>query len=161
MDLNWTLSLPSLSKTVKVGAAIAKFLKPGHVVLLQGDLGAGKTELARAILKGLGVQGPIPSPTFTILYSYESARGALYHFDLYRLESPEELREIAMEEALDHGIVMVEWPEKAGQDYFPWEALHVRLVQETLQETRSIFFKGGELWAPLKEFLQLSFPAYH
>jgi|SRR6185437_3566319 len=105
--------LPDLAATDALAARIAAGLRPGNCVALKGDLGAGKTTLARAILRRLGVAEHVPSPTFTLVQSYETAAGPVFHFDLYRVEDAHELEELGFDEALDNGIALVEWPERA------------------------------------------------
>ena len=101
----------SAAETRELGTRLAGELKAGDVILLEGELGAGKSELARGIAKGLGVTETVTSPSFTILNVYESGRTPLYHFDWYRLESAEELFELGMDEYLGgDGIALVEWP---------------------------------------------------
>ena len=90
----------SVAETRALGAQLAEKLKAGDVILLEGELGAGKSELARGVAKGLGVLETVTSPSFTILNVYESGRIPLYHFDWYRLESEEELYELGMDEYL-------------------------------------------------------------
>ena len=109
-------SLPDEQTTEALGATLAERLKPGDVVGLKGELGAGKTTLARAILRAAaGDPGLIvPSPTFTLVEVYETPRGTYWHFDLYRLETPEQVFELGWEEALAEGIVLIEWPERLG-----------------------------------------------
>ena len=118
-------ALPDLAATTRLGAAIAGGLKAGDAVALWGDLGAGKTTLARAILQALGVTEAVPSPTFTLVQSYDTLP-PVAHFDLYRLKSAREMVELGFEDALDNGAVLVEWPERAPEA-LPPEALHVRL----------------------------------
>lgn len=103
--------------TAAYAARIGDLLRPGDVVCLQGDLGAGKTIFARALIRSLmGDQTmDVPSPTFTLVQTYEAARAALWHFDLYRLEDPEEIYEIGWEEAIAGGISIVEWPQRLGR----------------------------------------------
>jgi tRNA threonylcarbamoyl adenosine modification protein YjeE len=119
--------LPDLDTTARLGTAIAAGLRAGNVVALWGDLGAGKTTLARAILRALGVTEDVPSPTFTIVQSYDTARFAVAHYDLYRLKSAREMRELGFDEALEDGVALVEWPERAPEA-LPPDALHVRLA---------------------------------
>ena len=103
-------------ETRKLGEKLAENLQPGDVVLLEGELGAGKSELTRGIARGLGVTETVTSPSFTILNVYESGRCPLYHFDWYRLESAEELYELGMDEYLGgDGIAVVEWPDRCPE----------------------------------------------
>ena len=117
--------LPDLDATTRLGRAIASGLGRGDAVALWGDLGAGKTTLARAILQALGVKEDVPSPTFTIVQNYDT-EPVIAHYDLYRLKSAREMAELGLEDALDQGAVLVEWPERAPE-VLPLEALHVRL----------------------------------
>ena len=117
--------LSDLDATAALGRAIASGLATGDAVALWGDLGAGKTTLARAILQGLGVKEDVPSPTFTLVQSYDT-EPPVAHYDLYRLKSAREMEELGFEDALDRGAVLVEWPERAPEA-LPPEALHVRL----------------------------------
>ena len=119
------LPLPDLSATARLGKAIAGGLTPGDAVALWGELGAGKTTLARAILQALGVTEDVPSPTFNLVQSYDTLP-PVAHFDLYRLKSAREMEELGFEDALANGAVLVEWPERAPEA-LPPEALHVRL----------------------------------
>lgn len=101
----------SPEETKQLGMRLAEELQPGDVILLEGPLGAGKSEFARGVAKGLGVAETVTSPSFTILNVYESGRLPLYHFDWYRLESEEELYELGMDEYLGGaGVALVEWP---------------------------------------------------
>ena len=99
-----------------IGARLAPLLHPGDRVFFSGDLGAGKTTLIRGILRALGYTGPVKSPTFTLVESYTVAALELYHFDLYRLEEPEELEAIGIRDYMDGcGVCLVEWPERGKQ----------------------------------------------
>jgi tRNA threonylcarbamoyl adenosine modification protein YjeE len=113
-------------------------------VALWGDLGAGKTSLAREILRALGVTEDVPSPTFTLVQTYETPRLTVAHYDLYRLKRARELDELGFREALEDGAALVEWPERAP-DYLPDETLHLRLSLEG--ETRRVKITGPERWA--------------
>jgi tRNA threonylcarbamoyl adenosine modification protein YjeE len=122
--------LPDLDATTALGRAIANGLGTGDAVALWGDLGAGKTTLARAILQALGVKEDVPSPTFTLVQSYDTTP-PVAHYDLYRLKSAREMEELGFDDALDRGAALVEWPERAPEA-LPPEALHVRLgMRET------------------------------
>lgn len=101
--------------TMRLGRALGEILTPGDVVLLDGDLGAGKTQLAQSIAAGLGVQDEIVSPTFNIVFEYSADGAFLYHFDLYRLDAPDELDDIdffALTDEDADGISLIEWASK-------------------------------------------------
>ena len=118
----------SAAETRALGKRLAERLQPGDVLLLEGDLGAGKSELTRGIAAGLGVTETVTSPSFTILNVYESGRCPLYHFDWYRLESSEELYELGMDEYLGgDGIAVVEWPGRCP-DAVPEGAVRIRMT---------------------------------
>lgn len=112
MDL--TLQLADEAATARLGAALARRLRAGDLVGLSGALGAGKTALARALLRALGVTEDVPSPTFTLVQTYDTPHLPLAHYDLYRVESARELAELGLDDALDHGAVLAEWPDKGG-----------------------------------------------
>ena len=128
----------SEADTMALAAALAPMLSPGDTVLLEGDLGAGKSVLARGIARGMGVEGPMPSPTFTLLAPYVGADGRkLYHFDLYRLNSPEEYYAAGLDEFVGgDGIAVVEWPQMA--EIQPTPALEIDLFRCADEQTRLI-----------------------
>jgi len=100
--------------TLALGRTLASLLQPGMVLHLRGDLGAGKTTLARGILRGLGYQGRVKSPTYTLVEPYQFSRLYLYHFDFYRFLDPEELEASGFREYFNpESVCLVEWPEKA------------------------------------------------
>jgi tRNA threonylcarbamoyladenosine biosynthesis protein TsaE len=112
----FSMPLADETATAALGAMLAERLRPGDVVGLYGELGTGKTTLARAILRA-AAEDPdliVPSPTFTLVEVYETARGSFWHFDLYRLETPEQVYELGWEDALAEGIVLIEWPQRLG-----------------------------------------------
>jgi tRNA threonylcarbamoyladenosine biosynthesis protein TsaE len=102
--------------TVRLGEALAGLARPGIVFALSGPLGAGKTCLARGLIGALRPVEPeeIVSPTFTLVQTYPTAAGTVWHFDLYRLKDPEEATELGLDEALAGGIAIIEWPERLG-----------------------------------------------
>ena len=108
------VDLPDLRAMEAFGARIAARLRPGDVVALSGGLGAGKTTLARGILAALGHRGEVPSPTFTILETYEGLSVPLVHADFYRLERPEEADELGLDDYREGAALIAEWPEHAG-----------------------------------------------
>jgi tRNA threonylcarbamoyladenosine biosynthesis protein TsaE len=122
------MDLDSEAETEELGIALARLLKAGDVVTLEGDLGTGKTVLARGIARGLGVEGDIASPTFPIVQVYEGEgmRLPLWHVDLYRIENPAELDELGLDEAREDNVLVIEWPERLGERVWP-DALQLRL----------------------------------
>ena len=100
--------------TEAVGRALAASLRVGDTIALYGDLGAGKTTLARGILRGLGFEGDVTSPTFPIVIPYDQLPFPVWHVDLYRIEDSAEIEELALEEALEDGVLLIEWPERLG-----------------------------------------------
>ncbi len=112
----FSMPLADEAATEQLGATLAQRLKPGDVVGLKGPLGSGTTTLARAILRAAAGDPNliVPSPTFTLVEVYETPCGTYWHFDLYRLETPEHIYELGWEEALADGIVLIEWPERLG-----------------------------------------------
>jgi tRNA threonylcarbamoyl adenosine modification protein YjeE len=132
-----SIELADEAATVALGARIASGLGPGGAVLLTGELGAGKTALARAILRALGVTEHVPSPTFTLVQAYETSALVVRHFDLYRIEAESELDELGLDDALSEGAVLIEWPERAAAR-LPADALRVEMTVtgETLRRAR-------------------------
>ena len=129
--------------TLAFGAALAPLLKAGDVIALYGDLGAGKTTLTRGLLRALCGEVDVPSPTFTLVQTYDGPQFPVWHFDLYRIASPEELTELAWDDTAD-GVAIVEWPERAGTRLPAWR-LDVRLAAAT--PGRSIVLEPrGEDW---------------
>ncbi len=107
------IHLPELSATTRFAAALADLITAPQLIYLQGDLGAGKSTLARAFIQHLtSPQTEVPSPTFTLVQTYNTAKGEVWHYDLYRLKHAEEVWELGFEDALHSGIVLVEWPER-------------------------------------------------
>ena len=142
----------SADETKAFGKMLAGFLRRGDVLTLTGPLGAGKSELARGIARGLGIEGVLPSPTFTILNMYSQGRIPLYHYDWYRIEDPEELTAIGVEEHLPgDGITLVEWAEQAPE-LLPEDILDLRLIP--LDESARLITltpRGG--FRPVREWI--------
>jgi tRNA threonylcarbamoyladenosine biosynthesis protein TsaE len=105
--------------TEALGRKLAAQLRAGDVLALFGELGAGKTTMARGILAGLGHEGDVASPTFPIVIPYETLHLPVCHVDLYRIEHPSELEELALDEAMEDGALIVEWPERMGRALWP------------------------------------------
>ncbi len=119
----------SVEETEKAGEKLAEKLKAGDILALDGDLGAGKTAFARGVARGLGVTAHVTSPTFAIVHTYKG-RLPFFHFDMYRLESAEELYDIGWEDYLaSGGVILIEWAEKVG-DAIPPEAMRIRITRE-------------------------------
>lgn len=124
------LKTRSEDDTFALGRALGAFLRPGDALLLSGDLGTGKSVLARGAARSLGVEGPMPSPSFTILFPYEG-KCPVYHFDLYRLSGPDEFEAAGLYEWFGGaGVCLVEWPETVDLDARPCVRLTLRRAAE-------------------------------
>lgn len=123
------IMLSDPAATEALGARIAAALRPGDVVALFGDLGAGKTTLSRGVLHGLGFRGEVASPTFPIVQTYDApdVRIPLWHVDLYRIEDPDELDELGLDDARAYAALVIEWPERLGSMLWP-DALRLHLA---------------------------------
>lgn len=125
--------LPNEEDTASFGACLAPFLAAGDTVLLSGQIGAGKTQLARSIIQArlaaCGREEDIPSPTYTLVQTYSAGDVEIWHADLYRLSDAQEVFELGLEDAFESAIVLVEWPEKLGVAA-PLDALKARLTVE-------------------------------
>lgn len=124
-----TLSSASADETRRIGEALGRLIEAGDVVLLSGQLGAGKTVFVQGLASGLGYDGTVSSKSFVLLGEYEG-RITLYHADLYRLDQPEQVDDLALDELIVDGAVAVEWPERAGSR-LPEEHLVVRFEVES------------------------------
>lgn len=140
-----TLTLDSPADAARLGARLASLLQAGDAVLLEGDLGAGKTTLARGVIAALTGIEDAPSPTYTLVQHYEAASGlGVLHADLYRLEDPSELDELGLDEALEFGAALIEWPDRMGA-WRPVDRLEVQLA-ETDAGGRSAILSGYGTW---------------
>jgi tRNA threonylcarbamoyladenosine biosynthesis protein TsaE len=141
-----TLTLPDEAATQALGRAIAAALRPGEAVCLWGPLGAGKSTLARALVRALTTpEEEVPSPTFTLVQFYEGARLNVAHFDLYRLSSPDEAYEIGLDEALDEGAAVIEWPERL-EGGLPRDRLDVQIALSDKGEGRAARLTAYGAW---------------
>ena len=144
--------------TARLARSLAALACKGDVMALFGDLGSGKTAFARAFVNALprleltsGSSAPlsapeqVPSPTFTLLQAYERAPATVWHFDLYRLERPDEVYELGFEEALVEGIVLIEWPQRLGP-LLPAERLELRFDFAERNEARRVTLIGTGAW---------------
>lgn len=127
-----TLILPDADATDRLGAALSARLRPGDTVLLSGDLGAGKSHLARAVIQSMqarhGAVEDVPSPTYTLVQTYRAGEVELVHADLYRLGDPSELDELGLDEAMGRAVCLIEWPDRL--ETVPPGALTVALAPE-------------------------------
>ncbi|MCI9415905.1 MAG: tRNA (adenosine(37)-N6)-threonylcarbamoyltransferase complex ATPase subunit type 1 TsaE [Eubacterium sp.] len=120
----------SPEETFEFGKRLGEAAKPGNVYALAGDLGVGKTVLAKGIAEGLGITDPIVSPTFTIVQIYESGRMPFYHFDVYRICDPEEMEEIGYEDYFyGNGLTMIEWADLV-EDLLPVTRKNIRIEKD-------------------------------
>lgn len=109
------MELPDEAASAAFGACLARLVQPGDVITLTGTLGAGKTSIARGLLAALGLEGEAPSPSFAIVQPYEPPETSMpvLHVDLYRIEEPQEIAELGLDEALADSVLIVEWPDRA------------------------------------------------
>ena len=150
--------LPDETATAALGAALAEVARPGDAIALSGDLGSGKTVLARGFITALAPPDApaeeVPSPTFTLVQCYDRTPAPVWHFDLYRLEDPDELLELGLDEARAGGIAVIEWPEHAGA-YLPDERLDVRLEIVGDRDLRRARLHGSKDWSERLRGLRL------
>ena len=139
-----TIDLPDLAGVNVFGERIAARLRPGDVVALSGDLGSGKTTLARAIIAALGHAGEVPSPTFTIVETYDALDPPLAHADFYRLEDPREAVELGLDDYRRGAALIAEWPAKAGG--FAHEPGCLSIALEFAESGRKAIVEPGNDW---------------
>jgi len=148
-----TLRSRTPGETRRIGARLGRLLQPGDVLLLQGELGSGKTMLAQGIGAGLRVREPVKSSSFVLLNEYHG-RLTLYHADLYRLDDPAQVAELALEEIAAPGVLCVEWPERAWGE-LPPEHLLVRIEEASAKErTLTFVARGGRYEELVRELSQ-------
>ena len=137
----------SPEETEEIGAKLGKLLSPGTILAYEGDLGAGKTAFTRGLARGLGATDMVTSPTYTIVNEYLSGRLPLFHFDMYRLASSDDLWDIGWEDYLERGgVCAVEWSENAADAMEG--AIRVR-IEKIGDESRRIIIEGGDFLADL------------
>ncbi len=135
------VELPDQQATEALAVHFAALLAPGHILALSGDLGAGKTVFARAILRAAGVAGDIPSPTFNLVLVYDTPKGEIWHCDLYRLSNVEETYELGLQDAFAGAISLIEWPDRLGAD-LPADHLHITLNTTADPEARQAIIEA-------------------
>jgi tRNA threonylcarbamoyladenosine biosynthesis protein TsaE len=141
-----TVDLPDEKATVAFAMRLATLAARGDVIALKGELGAGKTTLARAFIRARGGDETVPSPTFTLVQLYDLPGGAVWHFDLYRLRRPEDAWELGIEDAFNDGISLIEWPDRLG-NLLPARELEVALEFGPTSTARRVTLTGGVDWA--------------
>jgi tRNA threonylcarbamoyladenosine biosynthesis protein TsaE len=138
------VDLPDEAATGAFAARISALAAVGDIIALKGDLGAGKTTFARGFIRARGSTEEVPSPTFTLVQVYDLTPAAIWHFDLYRLKSPEEAWELDIEEAFVEGISLIEWPERLDP-LLPQRRLQINSCSVTSEARRAIL-DAGESW---------------
>ena len=137
------ISLLNEAATLRLGAALAKHVHLGDTLALRGNLGAGKTTLARGLISALSGESEVPSPTYTLVQTYETPKGELWHGDMYRLERPEDCIELGLEDAFLDCICVIEWPDKLG-DFLPGASIDITILFDGAGRLACI--KGAREW---------------
>lgn len=136
----------SEAETGNIAGTLAPYLRVGDVLALDGTLGAGKTAFARALINALpGDPEDVPSPTFTLVQTYERDALEIWHFDLYRLDAPEDAYELGIDDAFADALSIIEWPENLGS-LLPPAHLRITLHQAAGDDSRKIAFEGNDDW---------------
>ena len=159
MTTAWVLRTVDEAGLTRIAELIALKVRAGDLITLTGDLGAGKTTFARAFIRAMldDLTAEVPSPTFTLVQSYPTQRIEIAHFDLYRLNSPDELDEIGFDEAVTGGVALVEWPERAG-DRLSGNRLDIALASGNPAATRTITLTPDAGWtARLTRLREIAF----
>ena len=133
------------AQTRRIGERIGRRLQAGDAILLSGDLGAGKTVIAQGIGRGLGVTDPIKSSSFVIMNEYQGTSLRMFHADLYRLEDPAQVAELALEELASRGVLVIEWPERA-LDELPEDHLRIHLTYASAKTRTVEITSNGARW---------------
>lgn len=160
MNTKTTLDLGRLQgpeATASLAVSLAPNLNAGDVITLDGELGTGKTTFARGLIGALAGPGEVPSPTFTLVQVYQAKPAPLWHFDLYRLNAPDDAYELGIEEALAEGISVIEWPDRLGA-LLPNDRLEVQFTFDTEADARHILLVGHGVWAkPIQSIAKVMF----
>ena len=148
MGYSATIFLPDPDATDCLGQALSPLLRPGDTLLLDGEIGTGKTHLARAIIRTLlgAPEAQVPSPTFTLVQTYDLPNATLWHVDLYRLADPSEVIELGLDDALGRDIALIEWPEQL--DDWPDNSLRIKF-QVAGDGRRATLASDNQRWAAL------------
>ena len=144
MNASLDLLLPNLKATRNLADALAPLLCPGDVVTLEGSIGIGKTTFIRALLEALGCIEEVLSPTFNLLHTYELGSVTFWHFDLFRIERLTDVYELGIEDALENGICLIEWP-KIMAKLLPTERLELEFFYQG-EYSRRVSLRGEETW---------------
>ncbi len=137
------ISLKDEAATLALGARIARFLQPGDVIALTGDLGAGKTTFSRGCIRALTNEEEVPSPTYTLVQTYDVDDFEIWHCDLYRLERPADVIELGFLDVVDDVVLLIEWPDKMGE-YLPSDRLTIDFKFK--DNGRDVSITGGPGW---------------
>jgi tRNA threonylcarbamoyladenosine biosynthesis protein TsaE len=130
--------LKDAGQTENFAHILSKNVQPGDTILLSGPVGAGKTHFARSLIKSLLISDEdVPSPTFTLVQTYETQAGEVWHADLYRLSSEQEIEELGLSEAMIDAVCLIEWPDRLGS-YTPEDALHINITPLNALDERSV-----------------------
>jgi len=144
-----SISLPDEAATERLAQRLGTRLRPGDLVALRGDLGAGKTALSRSLIRSVtGPDAEVPSPTFTLVQVYDTVLGPLWHFDLYRLSGPDEVIELGWDDARAEAVILVEWPDRLGP-LLPADRVEVELAHDGPDARRATLTGHGALAARL------------
>ena len=138
------LSLPHLKATRDLADAVAPLLQPGDVLTLEGSIGVGKTTFVRSLLKALGCSEEVPSPTFNLALTYEVNCLTIWHFDLFRIEHLSDVYELGVEDALENGVCLIEWP-KIMTSLLPTEHLEMKFFYQE-EYSRRVSLRGSGVW---------------